>query len=622
MKRLSVLFQIVQLLGIRWAFFRLRYALRLKLGFMRRRAPLGSWRSDAPSFSNQLISSQGSIADYQVLMARHRDARQMVLQEANAICQGSFCFYGAFEKKLSLPPNWHANPLSGEEVSSALHWSQLGDFDFGDIKHIWELSRFPFVFPLLRAYALSGDESYPETFWILFDDWMEANPPNYGVNWKCGQEAAIRAMASTFALSGFAASPSSTPERKAACRELLLVTARRISVNLDYAISQNNNHGVTESVVLWVIGVLFQELPEATKWRKEGLRWMEHQAVTLIDSTGAFSQHSLNYHRVMLDAYTWAHAVASANNLTLPLRIISQCARASTYLRSYVQSQSGEVPIFGANDGAHILPLQGGGYLDFRGCLQSSSVAFHNEFALSSGAWDERQYWLGLDCKSVVSAAEWTPQSTSDHIILSRKNFLVYFRVAESWTFRPSHLDQLHLDVFYQGLPVIGDSGSFSYNAPEWSSRFPSTSFHNTACFDGVEQMSRLSRFLVGPWRKAIRLTSSNNSAIASFQSPSGSVHTREVSLATSGRVIIKDSMNGDFREAQIYWHFPSTQWREHANRLHKDNLSFDSSSGSLAHLDKSMYAPFYGAKEECLALTITLLDSDTSVLETVIAVS
>ncbi len=86
---------------------------------------------------------------------------------------------------------------------------------YGDLKFILEPSRFLFVYPLVRAYALSGDERFPQAFWSAIEDWARHSPPMAGPLWICGQECSLRILAWSFALHAFIHSPSTTSERVA-----------------------------------------------------------------------------------------------------------------------------------------------------------------------------------------------------------------------------------------------------------------------------------------------------------------------------------------------------------------------------------------------------------------------
>ncbi len=86
---------------------------------------------------------------------------------------------------------------------------------YSDLKFILEPSRFLFIYPLVRAYALSGDERFPQAFWNAVEDWARHSPPMTGPLWICGQECSLRILGWSFALHAFIHSPSTTNERVA-----------------------------------------------------------------------------------------------------------------------------------------------------------------------------------------------------------------------------------------------------------------------------------------------------------------------------------------------------------------------------------------------------------------------
>ena len=143
---------------------------------------------------------------------------------------------------------------------------------------MWELSRFPWAWPLARAYGRTGDERFAEGFWGLFENWLACNPPNRGANWMCGQEATFRLMAATFSRHGLAKARATTPRRVARFQDFVRATAQRIAVNLDYALSQSNNHGVSECLGLITAAVNLPDEPDSDGWQAKGLRSLQQQA--------------------------------------------------------------------------------------------------------------------------------------------------------------------------------------------------------------------------------------------------------------------------------------------------------------------------------------------------------
>lgn len=82
------------------------------------------------------------------------------VEAVREIEQGVFPYFEHLSLDVGFPPSWHRNPLTGQQTPRDLHWSQIPDFGFGDIKVIWEPSRFGFVHSLVRAYWRTGEERY------------------------------------------------------------------------------------------------------------------------------------------------------------------------------------------------------------------------------------------------------------------------------------------------------------------------------------------------------------------------------------------------------------------------------------------------------------------------------
>ncbi|HPR53689.1 MAG TPA: hypothetical protein PLV84_01025, partial [Deltaproteobacteria bacterium] len=88
-----------------------------------------------------------------------RDTEDPVRAAADTV-RGVMKFFGHHLISTGFPPDWHRNPMTSERAPSSRHWSRINEFAYGDIKTIWEMSRFAFVYPLVRAYWRSCDEIY------------------------------------------------------------------------------------------------------------------------------------------------------------------------------------------------------------------------------------------------------------------------------------------------------------------------------------------------------------------------------------------------------------------------------------------------------------------------------
>jgi len=510
--------------GVRWLTSRAAYRLKLHSGWLARRTPNTAWdspalealfaekslaepdaylayrRKEAPAF----LFQPGQPADWRCHFDRWSDPLHDPVVQSRELLAGRLPLFGGRGVEIGFPPDWHRNPLSGHRSPQEAHWSRLPDFPGDDIKALWEPSRFSFVYSLVRAHARTGEACYAEAFWRLVESWRLANPPYRGAHWKCGQEASLRVMAWCCGLYGFLHSPASSPERVAALGRMVAMTGRRIAANLPYALSQQNNHGVSEGTGLWTMGLLFPEFSAARGWRETGRRVLEDGARQLIYDDGGFAQHSFNYQRLVLQLYTWSLQLGRRHGHDFSDALIQKVAAASRLLYDVQDGETGRVPCYGQNDGALALPLSNCGHDDYRPAVQAAWFTTSGTQLYPPGPWDEELLWLaGPDAQAAPRVApQRTDRSAPDsgcYTLRSRDGFV--FTHCGSFRHRPGQADMLHADLWWRGQNVALDPGTFSYNSsPPWNNPFAETAWHNTVTVDGEGQMVRAGRFVWLPW--------------------------------------------------------------------------------------------------------------------------
>jgi len=427
------------------------------------------------------------------------DGLQALLSEAGEIVAGKFRQFGGDPVEINLAPSpplalW--TEYEGGKTPFTLSPSHLQP---SDIKLIWEPARFGWAFVLGRAYHATGDEQYPAAFWRYFEIFQAANAPALGPNWMSGQEVGIRLMAFVWAAQVFADASATTPQRLHLLTESITHHALRIPPTLLYARSQNNNHLLTEAAALYTASLALPTHPQAAKWRSLGQKWLDWCFTQQIDEHGEYVQHSTNYHRLMLQTALWVRTLENGQNPMVHGELPvggprSTVGPATRWLLSLLDSDSGRVPNLGANDGALIFPLSTCPFDDFRPVAQAAARAFLGA-NLPPGPWDEMSLWFGLPPGE-------NPLPRDER--LRGRHSWGYLR-AVKLTSRPSHADQLHFDLWWRGLNVAQDAGTYLYNAaPPWDNRLTSTLVHNTVSVDGLEQMTRAGRFLYLDWADAI----------------------------------------------------------------------------------------------------------------------
>ncbi|HRJ59521.1 MAG TPA: heparinase II/III family protein, partial [Anaerolineales bacterium] len=305
LNRIKTLASLFLELGPRWSAFRLAYAFRLRTGLIRWQTPQYAW-DDRPLkhwLKPTIPSEPDSYAAWRKQNApkffptvgarssRPNDYGINAIEEANKLLNGELKYFSHDYHKTGFPPNWHKDPITNYQLPIDLHWSQISDDSATDIKFIWEPNRFAFVYTLVRAYALTQDEKYPQAFWGLIQDWADKNPPNTGANWKDGQEIALRLMAWTFGFYAFIHSPSTTNLQISQFTQLIAAQAERIHANIGYAISTRSNHTISEAFGLWMVGLLFPELKDSEKYFILGKRLLEEEATNQIFPDGGYSMY-------------------------------------------------------------------------------------------------------------------------------------------------------------------------------------------------------------------------------------------------------------------------------------------------------------------------------------------
>lgn len=582
--------EIVRRFGLRWTLWRAGYAVRLKTGLLKRRFPTTDidgvqladlvrpgtptsaegYRSFRERSTARFFFDAGRLPEQSVLRrTMTEEGQRRTLAVADDFACGRFLYYSRHVHDLGQPVDWMQNPWTRGRHTVDTHWCDYPTFspELGDIKDVWEPSRFAAAFWLVRAYALGGEERYAEAFWALFESWRRQNPPNRGPNWKCGQETALRTMAWSFALYGLWSAEATTSRRVQDLATLIALQAERIVGNINFAISQKNNHALSEAVGLLTVGLLFPELAGAARWERIGRATLEQEIPRQVYEDGSFVQHSMNYHRVMMHDLLWAIRLADLNDRPLSNLCHERLAQAGQFLLAMQDDEaSGRVPNYGPNDGALVLPLSSCDYTDHRPIVQAAQALTTGRTVLPPGRWDELTLWiLG---KKPLSAGRDAARPGSrrfdagGYYTIRGEQTWCMIR-CHSYRDRPAHVDPLHVDLWYRGRNVLGDSGTYKYFAadrPTLERYFKDIAAHNTIEIDGRGPLELVSRFLWLPWPKARCLKHEpqywEGESYAYQRVPWHVLHRRIVELIDGHRWRIVDEVSGTGRHRlTLRWH-------------------------------------------------------------------
>ncbi len=428
---------------------------------------------------------------------------------------------------------WHRHPHTGAVRIPDRDWwrRNLLDPAFGDIKDLWEPARFGWVYDLLRGYAVTGDPRFRSAFVGRVTDWWASNPPFSGPHWACGQETAIRAIALLYAEANFDLEQG---ERQLVLR-ILGASGERIRDAIGYALSQRNNHGLSESAGLVAIGDRLSGLhPAADRWYSTGRRLVTRLVREQFAEDGWYCQHSFVYLRLAVDQCVIASRVFRSRGDDLDETVSARLRSAQDLLMAVLDPETGVVPNYGPSDGAFVHPITLGAYRDFRPTV--TALAAVVEAPLPEEVAPDREVlaWLGrtvpgtvkLDRRPriIVGSSGWASARLG--------NVAVFLR-AGRYRFRPGHFDPLQLDVRIGSSEVLTDPGTYRYGgAPPWRNRLVGSELHNGPTLLDKPSVAKGPRFLWLQWPAADIVSVSENETTCSIVAVTEDGLEREVRVS------------------------------------------------------------------------------------------
>lgn len=534
--------------------------------------------------------------------------------DAQALLEKKMSYFSHKLVEVTNPPSWLRNP-SFKSISNNFHWSEIDDFSNGDIKLIWEPSRFQWVVHAAQGFVSTNNIEFINILNLWLNDWSNHNPTNQGINWKCGQEASMRVI--NLILATYLLGEINNPKESVV--KMIVQHCERIDVTWRYAYAQNNNHGTTEAAAIFIGGSWLKYIGRsdnlAQKWSKKGRDFLEERVNNLVMDDGTFSQYSTNYHRLLLDSLSLAEFFRQKfNQREFSAPFVDKVNLATNWLWQIVDYETGKAPNMGANDGTQLLQFAENDFRDFRPSIQLASFLFENCLYYNNES-NGILNWLNLDLSN-ASYMEKSPKTTLFEnggfisIIGNKTSGLLSY---PNYKFRPSQADMLNFDLMDRGEPIVLDGGTYSYNDFKWSDYFSGIKSHNTIQFDNDEPMPRLSRFLFSEWPQG-KLLSQKQSNEASYSSveytdSNNRNHKRQVTLQNRTWVIT-DVISNFSNLATLRWRLLNTNWAINKNEISSDKASIivssDNNIASFA-LRKGYQSNYYNELSEISVLEVTL---------------
>lgn len=415
----------------------------------------------------------------------------------------------------------------------------------GGARPVWEASRLAALPLLAQAARLDPGGRHLARGEALLAEWCAANPPFRGVNWACGQEAALRALHLALALALLGADQDPPP----GARDLLRLCAHRIAATPAYALAQDNNHPISEAAGAFVCALLLRQ-----DTRRPAAR-LAARVARLVAPDGGFAQVSAGYARLLLDTLSVAEWLRRRHDAApFPAPLAGRAAALTHWLHRLVDPASGTTPPLGVEDGSAFADLSLRGAHDARGSVERAARLFAG--CTGDVPEDPGCAWLSLPRPKqwLRRPGRWQAAGTMGWAAAGATAVLR----AGPLRFRPAQADLLHFSLRDGPNWVIRDGGTGSYDPPEawWWAALAGAAGHNGPIFDRAEPMPRAGRFLLARWP---RLSPLSDGAV--LRDARGHAAARRVSIC--GRVwTIEDRLAGPFRHVALHWRLCPGEWQ------------------------------------------------------------
>ena len=494
-------------MGTRYLLFRVGYLFQTKLGLLQLKIP--HKRFSASSFRSDLDLGFKPTIDFDEIrgIPLSSDTFQSILN-------GEIKFFNSTWFKINDDYDWRTNLETGFSYPLK-HWSKINDFDkkAGDIKYVWEPSRFSWALEILRLDKHTST-NHSEFIFNRMDSWIKSNPINLGPNYKCSQEMSLRIWNWSIILDFYANSESLTEKRLKVYRQSISGHLDHIFKNISFSrIAVRNNHAITETGVLFLSRWLFPYVPNVERWSKKAEKWFYAEIEYQIYPDGSFLQFSMNYHRVVVQTLTGVISTALKNNYELDRVVYNRAYASINFLYSCMGNDSlGLLPNYGQNDGALFFPWTGCDYRDYRPQINALHFCLTGEDLFQSKEIiEERMWWGSMSLEQGVFAPLKRKEGfiefeNGGYLVYRGEDVFLFFRNG-NYLDRPSQADNHHIDLWYKGENILMDSGTFKYNTSvtdiKW---FMGSMGHNVAQLDDYDQMLKGGRFIWYHWSQSKHL--------------------------------------------------------------------------------------------------------------------
>jgi heparinase II/III-like protein len=494
-----------------------------------------------------LLGAMPTVAAFRDQLVVDQRLQAHVLESAEQIAAHRFDLLGSGPTELGRSIDWQRDFKSGRTWPLS-HISRIvvNYPDGSDIKVPWELSRFQHLPVLAGAFRVTLERRWIDEIGAQLRHWIESNPVEFGANWACTMDVAIRA-ANWIATLALLADEAPDEAWFTPVLGSLLLHARFIRRHLEWA-PLRGNHYLSDVVGLLVVSALFSAGREGQSWARFAAREVAGEFDHQVRPDGCDHEASIPYHRLVAELFICGVQAADA---IVPGAIRDDHRRRLEAMLRFTADYTrpdGCAPQVGDADNGRFLPLgdYGADPRSHRHLFEQARCPYRS--ATRSAAYPEGGYWIMRvrDIYVLVRCGDVGVGGLGSH----------------------AHNDALSFELTYRNQPLIVDPGSYVYTAdPTARNLFRSSGFHSTLQVDRAEQnpIWADSLFAMEDRRRAEAVRWDPDATRPSFVGrhhgyeslPHPATHTRRIELDSSEqRLLITDTVASSVGH-ELGWTFP-----------------------------------------------------------------
>lgn len=337
------------------------------------------------------------------------------------------------------------------------------------------LHKFYYAVGLGMAFTDTQDQRYLKKWVGLTDSWINLVPLNF-----LPSDVAGRRIQNWIFAHYFFVTQRKTEDLDP---EFYIKFLSSLSQQVSYLcrnLTPARNHRTLELCSIFLAGVVFPELREASNWLELAKTELVKNIQSDILPDGVHCELSTDYHHLVLKNYLWVRRLALLNQIVFPAVVDEQIKKALEFAL-YAHKPDGLIPSLSDGDSRSFLDLLEQGYqlygnqalryASLRGMGGTPPLERSKGFP-DSGYYILRSGW-GNGCE---------PYEDERYLV---------FDCGPLGAGNHGHLDLLSFEMAAYGQSLIVDPGRYTYDESgdvNWRVRFRETAAHNTVMVDGKNQ--------------------------------------------------------------------------------------------------------------------------------------